>query len=59
MRQKSGRLAVYGMQLINSVRGGVIGPLMPLFIYQISHGSFTLTSLASSAGTLLSAVLAP
>ncbi|RLE99817.1 MAG: hypothetical protein DRJ57_01815 [Thermoprotei archaeon] len=59
MRQRSGRLAVYGMQLINSVRGGVIGPLMPLFIYQLSHGSFTLASLAGSVSTLLSAVLAP
>ncbi|RLE87579.1 MAG: hypothetical protein DRJ67_04385, partial [Thermoprotei archaeon] len=59
MRQRSGRLAIYGMQLINSVRGGVIGPLMPLFIYQLSHGSFTLASLAGSVSTLLSAVLAP
>ena len=59
MKHRSNRLAVYGIRLVNSTRGGVLSPLMPLFIYEISHRSFTLSSISSNAGVIVTVILSP
>jgi len=58
-RQRDSRIGIYSLQAVNSVRGGVVGPLMPFFLYELSRRSFYLTSISTNVGAVITLLLSP
>jgi len=58
-KQNYSREVLVVSQLVNSTRGGILAPIMPFFIYELSNRSFFLLSLANNVSLLVTLVLSP
>ena len=58
-RIKDPKSIVIASQVVNRVRGGILGPILPFFLYSLSNRSYFILTLMNNSSLLVSFVLSP